>query len=89
MRSEDYTVSDKYKTVNIHKFSYTFIQNYLCPEIKAIEEERGIKQPLENVMQIIVQNDSNSANVPSNMSLYGSNTVALDASMDIRSSKIT
>ncbi len=58
MRSEDYTVSDKYKTVNIHKFSYTFIQNYLCPEIKAIEEERGIKQPLENVMQIIVQNDS-------------------------------
>lgn len=55
MRSEDYVVSDKYKTVNIHKFSYTFIRDYLCPAMKAIEEERGIKQPIENVMQIIVR----------------------------------
>ncbi len=54
MRSEDYVVSDKYKTVNIHKFSYAFIRDYLCPAIKAVEEERGIKQPLENVMQVIV-----------------------------------
>lgn len=55
MRSEDYVVSDKYKTVNIHKFSYTFVRDYLCPAMKAIEEERGIKQPLENVMQVIVK----------------------------------
>lgn len=54
MRPEGYIVSDKYKTVNIHKFSNVFIRDYLCPAMKAIEEERGIKQPLENVMQIIV-----------------------------------
>ena len=55
MRPEDYVVFDKYKTVNIHKFSYEFIRDSLYPAIKDIEEERGIKQPLENVMQIIVQ----------------------------------
>ncbi len=55
MRSEDYVVSDKYKTVNIHKFSFTFVRDYLCPAIKVIEEERGIKQPFENVMQVIVK----------------------------------
>lgn len=59
MRPEDYTVSDKYKTVNIHKLSYTFIKGYLDSAIKVIEEERGIKQPLENVMQRIVRKNPN------------------------------
>ncbi len=55
MRPEDYDVSDKYKTVNIHKFSSAFIKDYLCPAMEEIEKERGIKQPLENVMQILVR----------------------------------
>lgn len=55
MRPEGYVISDKYKTVNIHKFSYAFIQDYLCPAINAIEKEKGIKQPIENVMQMIVR----------------------------------
>lgn len=58
MRSENYTVFDKYKTVNIHKFSNAFISDYLTPTMNAIEEEGGIKQPLENVMQVIVNKNS-------------------------------
>ena len=54
MRGEGYRLEDKYKTVNIHKFSPEFIYNILMPQLeKSIKENKG-KDPLENVMQEIV-----------------------------------
>ena len=57
MRPDNYNISDKYKTVNIHKFSFEFVRDRLCPAIRSIEKEKGVKQPLENVMQSIVKGD--------------------------------
>ncbi len=56
-RPEGYTLEDKYKTVNIHKFSYEFVDKILMAEInKSVLESRG-KEPLETIMQNIVKKD--------------------------------
>nr|MCR5355882.1 phosphocholine cytidylyltransferase family protein [Lachnospiraceae bacterium] len=58
MREENYVVEDKYKTINIHKFSAGFTKDVLTPCLNDICEETNGKSPLENIMRRIVRNDS-------------------------------
>lgn len=53
-RPEGYTLEDKYKTVNIHKFNEDFIMNMLSPYLEASLEQAGGKEPLETVMMSLV-----------------------------------
>ena len=57
MREDNYTVEDKYKTINIHKFSAGFTKEILTPCLNDICSETKGKAPLENVMRRIVRND--------------------------------
>ena len=55
----DYIVEDKYKTVNIHKFSEQFVSSVLNVYLnKNIEMYKG-KDPFENVMELIVHENTN------------------------------
>ncbi len=55
-RKEGFTLSDKHKTVNIHKFDYKFVEEQLKPALfKSVKESNG-KEPIEYVMQEIVTN---------------------------------
>lgn len=62
-QSENYILTDKYKTVNIHKFSSTFVKNNLALEVESYIEKNGVTQPMEKVMRNIV--------VTGNDSIYG------------------
>lgn len=54
MRGNGFTIEDKYKTINIHRFDREFIVNALMPYIQeSCDAEKG-KEPLEYVMQRIV-----------------------------------
>ena len=53
-RDENYRVEDKYKTVNIHKFNYNFIVQYIIPILEKSIEMFGGKEPMENVMRNVV-----------------------------------
>lgn len=57
MREEGYTLSDKYKTINLHKFKRSFVDDVLTPAVDRICEEKSGKDPLENVMREIVRAD--------------------------------
>lgn len=57
MREPDYTLEDKYKTINIHKFSKAFVETFLYPSVKESCRKTGGKDPLENVMRTIVRKD--------------------------------
>lgn len=54
-RTEDFTYEDKYKTVNIHKFSKSFIDRMLLPLLKNMDNENEQSEPLEKAMQNIVR----------------------------------
>lgn len=54
-RPSGYVLLDKYKTVNIHKFSRQFISVVLEPALNASVNDYGGKEPLENVMMRIVR----------------------------------
>ncbi len=55
-RKEDFTKEDKFKTVNIHKFSKNFLNTYLLPILaKHTEEKKGV-EPIEYIMEDIVKN---------------------------------
>lgn len=53
---EGYILEDKYKTVNLHKFSKTFVTSDLIPSIDFVLKENGMKKPIEAVMKVIVEN---------------------------------
>lgn len=55
MRPEGYTLEDKFKTVNIHKFSSAFVAGTLLPALEKSNAEKDGKDPLENVMMGIVR----------------------------------
>ena len=59
-RSEGYTLEDKYKTVNLHKFSKDFILKTLSPYLQASLEQAGGKEPLETVMMNLVRENPKS-----------------------------
>jgi choline kinase len=55
-RTRDFTLDDKYKTVNIHKFSSRFLkENFLLILERHIKEEKGI-EPMEYIFQDMVKN---------------------------------
>lgn len=53
-RPDNYNVSDKYKTVNIHKFSHDFVDTFLKPETDNTVYESNGEESMESVMQKIV-----------------------------------
>ena len=53
-QEDGYVLTDKYKTVNIHKFSVAFVRNSLMPEVESYIEKNGVMQPMEKVMRSIV-----------------------------------
>ena len=55
MREEGYTLEDKYKTINIHKFDKRFVEKVLIPCTNAICAEGQGKQPMENILRQIVR----------------------------------
>lgn len=55
MREEGYCLEDKYKTINIHKFTDKFIREILYPCVDQMCSETQGKAPLENVMRTIVR----------------------------------
>ncbi len=57
MREEGYTLEDKYKTINIHKFSKGFVDYTLYPAAKKVCDDTYGKAPLENIMRDIVRDD--------------------------------
>ncbi len=65
-RYEGFTVEDKYKTVNIHKYSYEFVNKILLPQTEKSVIDFAGKEPLENIMMRIVRSDGKQ--------IYGFNT---------------
>lgn len=55
-RPKGFTLEDKYKTVNIHKFSAKFIKEWLKPILKKHIEETGGKEPIEFIFSEIIKN---------------------------------
>lgn len=53
-RKEGFTLEDKFKTVNIHKFSGTFVHETLLPTLETFLNAGQLKAPLEYVMEEIV-----------------------------------
>ncbi len=71
----------KYKTVNIHKFKYGFLEQYVIPELeKSIEVFAG-KEPLENVMRNIVRENPNEIR---GMVLCGQKWFEIDDKQDLQ-----
>ena len=57
MREEGYTLDDKYKTVNIHRFEKKFVDTYLYTALDRSCSEKQGREPIENVMRDIVRNN--------------------------------
>jgi len=55
-RPENYVVEDKYKTVNIHKFSRKFVEGFLFPTLEEHVKANGGTKPIEYVLQDIIKN---------------------------------
>lgn len=57
-RSDNFTIEDKYKTVNIHKFSSDFLKEFLIPTLKNYS---GVdrKEPIESVLRDILKAGGN------------------------------
>ena len=54
-RTEGYTVEEKYKTVNLHKFSAAFVRQVLRVYLEDSISVSAGKEPMENVMMRIVR----------------------------------
>lgn len=54
-QEEGYLLNDKYKTVNLHKFSQGFVNQYLVRELEDIEDKKECKLPFEKIMSRIVK----------------------------------
>ena len=54
-RPVGYTLTDKYKTVNIHKFTGRFVEDTLKPYVKQIAAQSNGTEPLETLMDKIVR----------------------------------
>lgn len=54
-RPEGFTLEDKYKTVNIHKFSKNFVNKWLIPFLRQHVKENNGESPLEFVFRDIIK----------------------------------
>ena len=59
-------MEDKYKTVNIHKFSSQFVENYLKPVLAKYSQEGGENEPIERVLNELVQGEAEIAGFETN-----------------------
>lgn len=83
-QGEDYNIEDKYKTVNIHRFSYDFIETKLKPYIfKSVNNMSG-REPLEYVMRRIVNDDKSAI---SGMVLDGEMWFEIDTEEDLKTAE--
>lgn len=57
-RTKGYILEDKYKTVNIHKFRKVFVNEVLIPYLDEVVANSRGREPLETVMNLIVQKNS-------------------------------
>lgn len=57
LRPEGYTIEDKFKTVNIHKFTRKFVDNKLRPHLVVERKNNNGTKPLEHAMLQIVSNN--------------------------------
>ncbi|MDD5689125.1 MAG: phosphocholine cytidylyltransferase family protein [Caldisericia bacterium] len=55
-RPVGFTPENKYKTVNIHKFSAEFIKKWLKPILKKHIEETGGEEPIEFIFSELIKN---------------------------------
>ncbi len=55
-RPKGFTLEDKYKTVNVHKFSASFIEQWIIPILKKHIDETGGKEPIEFIFSEIIKN---------------------------------
>lgn len=55
-RPQGFTIEDKFKTINIHKFSKNFIRNQIIPILKKHIEETQGKEPIEFIFKEIIKN---------------------------------
>lgn len=60
MREADYILDDKFKTINIHKFSKGFVDSILEKEVSSYVDKTNGKAPMENIMRSIVREYDNS-----------------------------
>lgn len=58
MRKPGFTIEDKYKTVNLHKFSTSFVQCLLIPELENSVKFQNGTEPIENILMRIVRNNA-------------------------------
>ncbi len=58
-RPTDFTCTDKFKTVNLHKFSRSFLQNHLRPTLKKHIQNQNGTEPIEFILNEIVKNYHN------------------------------
>lgn len=54
-QEKGYLLQNKFKTVNLHKFSKCFVENQLIGIIDEVLSDDGIKKPIEKVMKKIVE----------------------------------
>ena len=58
-QEEGYELADKYKTVNLHKFSKNFVAEILIPTVSSCLAANGKNKPFEKVMRHIVNEHPN------------------------------
>lgn len=54
-RGNDYELSDKYKTINIHRFSRSFVEQELIPTLREMTVKTKGTIPIEDVLREIVK----------------------------------
>lgn len=54
-RPPDFVFEDKYKTINIHKFSKNFLKKWLIPTLEKHIKETAGKEPIEFIFKEIVK----------------------------------
>ena len=54
-RPEGFTLEDKYKTINIHKFSEDFVKETIIPTLKQHIDETGGTEPIEYIFKTIIK----------------------------------
>ena len=54
-QNERFILTDKYKTVNIHKFNNTFVESVFITQLDQFVKDNGKNVPMEKLLRKIVQ----------------------------------
>ncbi len=80
-RNEDFTFDNKYKTVNLHKFSKSFVDSTMMPMLEVMNNKTEQIEPLERAMQSIVRNNRH---IVYGMETNGAKWVEIDDCNDLK-----